>query len=339
MRARDWILSGCLACSMGAAHALEADQIFEKLEPSIWVVTTYNAQDQRLAQGSAVVVTKERLVTNCHVLAKAKSVVVKRGNIAHGAKLEHADVERDLCQLKAAELNAPAVEVAPMDSLRVGQKVYALGNPRGLELSLSDGLISSLRKSPDNQLEAIQTTAPVSPGSSGGGLFDSSGRLIGITTLMRRDSQNLNFAVPAAWIGELPERSRELLAKDEQRRTADKPATTARVAVAERQLVQRELIEHFGVRRSVTASINLGDKVIFKTSGDGTVEFISTLQSNVRTRGTYRVKPDKGEVCIWITSVINLFQNLGGCYRVYAIDSNQYILRSILPGYFIKYGI
>lgn len=342
MRACYWILSGCLAYFMGTAHALEADKMFEKLEPSVWVVTTYNEQEQRLAQGSAVVVAKERLVTNCHVLAKAKSVIVKRANVAHGAKLEHVDVERDLCQLKAAEMSAPAVEVAPVDSLRVGQKVYALGNPRGLELSLSDGLISAMRKSPESQLEMIQTTARISPGSSGGGLFDTSGRLIGITTMMRRDSQNLNFAIPAAWIGELPERSRELLAKDEQHRSADKAAKVQRVEVAERQIVQGELIEHFGVPRSVTASTNLADNVIFKTSGNGKVELISKLQSQVRSWGTYRIKPNEGQICIFIipglNSTNNQFHNMRGCYQLFAIDSNQYILRSVQDAYFIKYG-
>lgn len=74
----------------------------------------------------------------------------------------------------------------------------------GLELTLSDGLISSLRVIPDGTI--IQTTAPISHGSSGGGLFDSNGRLIGITSFLHKNGQNLNFAIPAVWINDLAPR-------------------------------------------------------------------------------------------------------------------------------------
>jgi hypothetical protein len=74
--------------------------------------------------------------------------------------------------------------------------VYTVGAPSGLDLTLGEGLVSSLRT--HNGYRYIQTTAPISAGSSGGGLFDSSGNLIGITTFLIRDAQNLNFAVAAS---------------------------------------------------------------------------------------------------------------------------------------------
>jgi serine protease Do len=342
MRALHWIILGCLASNMGGAYALEADKIFETLEPSIWVVTTFDAQEQRLAQGSAVVIARERLVTNCHVLAKAKSVVIKRGNIAYGAKLEHVDTERDLCQLRADEHSAAMVEVAPVDSLKVGQRVFALGSPQGRELSLSDGIISSLRKSSDGELEMIQTTAPLSPGSSGGGLFDIHGRLIGLTTMIRRDAQNLNIAIPAAWIAELPERSREALAKDAQQRSIAQSANVQPVAVVERQIVQGELIEHFGTPRRVTATTNLADNVTFRISGNGTVEFKSNVQSGVNSRGSYKVNSRGGEMCIvmpqMLNNTFNMFQWMKGCYKLFTTGPNQYVLRSVKENYYIKYG-
>jgi serine protease Do len=206
-----WALS---AQGQTSAPSLEPDKLFEKLSPSIWVVTTFDAAEKRLAQGSAVVIEAGTLITNCHVLARARAVVVRRENIAYGATLEHADVERDLCQLQVKNFNAPAVELAPTTGLRVGQRVYAVGNPRGLEVTFSDGLISGLRKgSDDKTVELVQTSAPISPGSSGGGLFDGAGRLVGITTATRRDSQNLNFAMPADWIRDVPARAKEALAK------------------------------------------------------------------------------------------------------------------------------
>jgi len=76
----------------------------------------------------------------------------------------------------------------------VGDHVLAIGNPMGLEQSVSEGIISGLRQTDAGLL--IQTTAPISPGSSGGGLYNSQGQLIGITGFTLRESQNLNFAVP-----------------------------------------------------------------------------------------------------------------------------------------------
>ncbi len=100
--------------------------------------------------------------------------------------------------------------------------VYAIGNPKGLDLTLSAGLVSSLRRNPTGQLVLIQTSAAISGGSSGGGLFDDSGRLIGLTTIgsVGADTQNLNFAVPSEWIAELPQRHALRLA-------AAKPASAA----------------------------------------------------------------------------------------------------------------
>lgn len=79
--------------------------------------------------------------------------------------------------------------------------MYAVGSPRGLELTISDGIISQLRGEHTN---LIQTTASISPGSSGGGLFNLRGELIGITTFNVTGGQNLNFALPVEWLENLP---------------------------------------------------------------------------------------------------------------------------------------
>lgn len=196
-----------------AQPALPPETLFEKLSPSVWVVRTQDGSGRPLALGSAVVIAPGRLITNCHVLARASVVAVSRENVTYGATLEHPDPERDLCQLKVANFHAPAVAVAPPQSWRTGARVYAIGNPRGLETTISDGLLSGIRRNESDQIEALQITVPISPGSSGGGLFDVQGRLVGITTSMVRDAQNLNFALPAHWIAEVPERAQLALAK------------------------------------------------------------------------------------------------------------------------------
>jgi hypothetical protein len=104
-----------------------------------------------------------------------------------------------------ALLSVPGLEIEPLimrssASLQIGERVFVVGAPRGLELSLAEGLVSSLREYEGGV--AIQTSAPVSPGSSGGGLFDARGNLIGITTFGVL-GENLNFALPAEWASEL----------------------------------------------------------------------------------------------------------------------------------------
>jgi serine protease Do len=201
-----------------SAQTLEPEALFKKVSPSIWQVVVFDKANQPLGSGSGVVIAQERVVTNCHVLANASRVAVMREKVVYEADLEFPDPERDLCQLRVKDLIAPAVELADVSKLQVGQKIYAVGNPLGLVLTLSDGLISSLRLNQSDRLEAIQITAPISSGSSGGGLFDNRGLLIGITTrgVVGRNgavAQNLNFAIPAFWIAELPLRGQEALAK------------------------------------------------------------------------------------------------------------------------------
>jgi S1-C subfamily serine protease len=85
--------------------------------------------------------------------------------------------------------------VRSFQSIEVGEDVYALGNPQGLESTFSPGIVSAKRS--ENGVNYIQMTAPVTNGSSGGGLFDSRGNLIGINTFLLRGEGNLNFAISA----------------------------------------------------------------------------------------------------------------------------------------------
>jgi serine protease Do len=152
------------------------------------------------------------MVTNCHVLRRAQRVAVRHEKTTITATLTHWDVQRDVCQLKAPGLAAPAVNFGDTTRASVGQDVYAIGHPKGLELTMSAGLISSFRRNENSQLVLIQTSAAVSAGSSGGGLFDSAGRLLGLVTIgsVGADTQNLNFAIPVDWVRDLPERHARL---------------------------------------------------------------------------------------------------------------------------------
>jgi S1-C subfamily serine protease len=87
------------------------------------------------------------------------------------------------------------VTVRPYDDIKVGERAITIGTPQGLELTAAEGIVSSKRLY--NQTRVVQTSAPISQGSSGGGLFDARGHLLGITTFYFRGGQNLNFAVAA----------------------------------------------------------------------------------------------------------------------------------------------
>lgn len=214
MQPRKTIVFAVLAAATLPAFALTPEELFTQLSPSIWFVYGVDTTERRLSQGSGVVIGPQRVITNCHVVRGASTVFLRKENVLYVAKVELRDPARDLCQLQVANLNAPAVALGTHKELKVGQKVYALGNPKGFEVTLSDGLVSALR-GPDGKDPIIQTTAPISPGSSGGGLFNEQGRLIGVTTLQDRAGQNLNFAVPADWIGEMSGRTQ--LAEDKKK--------------------------------------------------------------------------------------------------------------------------
>ena len=188
------------------AFAKTPAEIFSMASPSIVIVRALDAQGKVISLGSGVVIASTQVVTNCHVTDKGVRMEVKSGLHTLSASIRYADRERDLCQLAVPSLTAPSIKIGSVKKIKIGARVVALGSPQGLELSLSDGLVSALREAGDASI--IQTTAPISPGSSGGGLFDEEGRLIGITTFYLAEGQNLNFALPADWIAALPERAK-----------------------------------------------------------------------------------------------------------------------------------
>ena len=164
-----------------------------------------DAEGKMKSMGSGVVLPDGDVVTNCHVIKGASRLKVRSGNNEHPATLRYSDWDRDVCSLSVVGLSAPAAVVGSTKTLKVGAKVYAIGAPQGLELTLSDGIVSSLREVEGGRY--IQTTAAISPGSSGGGLFDENGALVGLTTFYFTEGQNLNFAVPVEWVKDLAQRS------------------------------------------------------------------------------------------------------------------------------------
>ena len=150
--------------------------------------------------------SRGELVTNHHVVAGASSLLVKLriGAMFSVSGWFASDQERDFAVLKVQGKELPTVRPGSLSSVRVGQRVFALGSPLGMEQTFTDGMVSSLRDGSEvnkpRLQKVIQHTAPISPGNSGGPLFDEQGRVVGINTFQSTTGQNLNFAIPIDYV-------------------------------------------------------------------------------------------------------------------------------------------
>jgi len=152
-------------------------------------------------QGSGVVIGELGLVvTNLHVIQDAKkvAVVLQNGDVYQGVKLVSQDRIRDIAILKFDAFDLSAASMGNSNNVEVGDRVRAIGSPTGLTGTVSEGIVSAIRSRDGTQL--IQIDAAVSPGSSGGGVFDSQNKLVGITVGSKTDAQNINFAIPINYV-------------------------------------------------------------------------------------------------------------------------------------------
>jgi tetratricopeptide (TPR) repeat protein len=179
------------------ALALTGSQVYERVKDSVVVVMATDRAGKPAGQGSGVVLPSGYIVTNYHVVKAATRLAVGQRGRAVPASLQASNPNKDLALLLAPGLTATPARLGQASHLKVGEPVYAVGAPEGLELSLSEGIVSQLRGGPP---PIIQTTVAISPGSSGGGLFNAQGELVGITTFYLREGQSLNFALPVEWI-------------------------------------------------------------------------------------------------------------------------------------------
>jgi tetratricopeptide (TPR) repeat protein len=198
------LMAGLSTVAFAAFAKLPLD-VYRQAAASSAVVKTFNAQGKSLGMASGVVITGGDVVTNCHVIKGANRFRVRVAEKEFPATLQFTDWERDLCLFSTAGVKAPPAVLGNSNLLRVGAKVYAVGAPKGLAFAMSDGTISSLRDIKGGQF--IQTTAAVSVATSGGGLFDDNGELIGIATYIPIETKNIYFAIPVEWLKDLAQRS------------------------------------------------------------------------------------------------------------------------------------
>ena len=152
-----------------------------------------------IAQGSGFLISKDgHVVTNYHVIKSGSSAVIKLPDGAFFAVdgVLASDKDRDVAIIKAHGNDFRTLTLGDSDRLQVGEEVVAIGNPLSLESTVSNGIVSAIRTVEDEGGKFLQITAPISPGSSGGPLFNMAGEVVGITTSHLVGGQNLNFAIP-----------------------------------------------------------------------------------------------------------------------------------------------
>jgi hypothetical protein len=168
--------------------------LFATFKKYVWTVSARSSSSSAASLGTAVAIGPHTLATNCHVIGTNDDITVTQDGTLHKANLSVGDPKRDVCLLEVKDTVPFAVNSASVSKLQVGSTSYALGNPQGLNLTFSNGIVSGVRKS--NGRDFIQTTAPISKGSSGGALIDDRGNLLGITTFYLQGGQAMNFAIP-----------------------------------------------------------------------------------------------------------------------------------------------
>lgn len=186
--------------------------LYERVSPSVVHITTevvtmsfFFGPSAREGTGSGFVYDDEgHIVTNYHVIENAQRIEVKFSDeVTVSANVVGVDPANDLAVIK---VELPPEQLSPLElgnaaDVRVGQRAVAIGNPFGLDRTLTTGVVSALGRplqlDGDNYIfNVIQTDAAINPGNSGGPLLDSRGRVIGVNTAVRQDAQGIGFAVP-----------------------------------------------------------------------------------------------------------------------------------------------
>ncbi len=204
---------GGTAITSTGGKNLSMTEVAKIVSPSVAVITTekmvasrggwYDQNRVISGAGSGVVMTEDGyIMTNAHVVAGASYITVTLGDKDYPATLIGEDTESDIAVVKIEANDLVPAVMGDSDTLAVGEIVVAVGNPLGeLGGTVTDGIVSALNRSvmvEGNEMSLIQTSASVSPGNSGGGLFNMQGELIGVVNAKSSgdNAEGLGFAIP-----------------------------------------------------------------------------------------------------------------------------------------------
>ena len=238
-----------------SAYALAPQVIAKRVFPSVVLITMRDKDDQPMSIGSGFAIRPDVVATNLHVIrgsGKGSVRLVGQSNAIPIEGVVAIDDAHDLVLLKVA-VNAPPLSLNDRATPEVGETIYAVGNPQGLEGTFSQGIVSGVRDMPQGRW--IQITAPISPGSSGGPVLDERGDVIGIAVATLQSGQNINFAIPANVLTALMNSARE------PQSLAAVDAKSSRRASAKNVPIRERLPDKFDVRDSIIAHSPQWDEV------------------------------------------------------------------------------
>ena len=180
-------------------------ELVRRIKPSAVAIETFDSRGEKLSRGSGFFIDFDRIVTNRHVIEGAHRAEVhsSTGIVIPVKGVLAVDAEGDIALLKI-DPPTPQVKPLPLDktSPQEGESVVVIGNPLGLEGSVTNGIVSAVRDIPTFG-RIIQITAPISSGSSGSPVVNMQGQVIGIATLQVTGGQSVNFAIPSERISQL----------------------------------------------------------------------------------------------------------------------------------------
>ena len=192
------------ACNLQIVTAQSAQEIARSAFGSTVLLVMEDGNGQPLSLGSGFFVSENEIASNLHVIEGASrgyARVVGQQTRFDIEGITAIDAERDLVILRVTGSQRITLSLSDSENAQVGETVYAVGNPQGLEGTFSQGIVSSIREVGNDKL--LQITAPISPGSSGGPVLNSKGEVIGVSVATYRGGQNLNFAIPSNYLSSL----------------------------------------------------------------------------------------------------------------------------------------
>jgi len=195
--------------TLSSSSVLSAEDLYAKCSPAVFYIEVYDRNNYILGTGSGFFVTSTGVaVTNYHVIEGASSAVIRTSTGEQfGVKgVYDYSEELDLALLQIDGSGFAYLEIGDSKNLSTGATIYTIGSPLGLENTMSVGIISNANRILDGS-RFIQISAPISPGSSGGALLNTAGKVIGITSALFVQGQNLNLAIPIDLIANLDQNS------------------------------------------------------------------------------------------------------------------------------------
>ena len=292
--------------SATSGTGLSTAQVAELVSPSVVVITTeqvvysqwswYGQSQVESGAGSGVIISSDGYILTCaHVVSGASNITVSIGDKDYPATLVGEDTTSDIAVVKVDATGLTPATVGDSDNLKVGESVMAVGNPLGeLGGTVTSGIVSALNRSVSiqgsssvNTMSLIQMDASVSPGNSGGGLFNMNGELVGIVNAKSSDSdaEGLGFAIP---INTAMEIGRQLI----ENGSVARPALGVKIMdVTDAQTAQQLGVSTMGVyvvevtkgSGADAAGVQAGDRVL--AVDDTAVSDSSALKNYLKDKG------------------------------------------------------